>query len=106
MLQIPLQALPNQAFSVLLENVQYDFRIEVTNNVMAAEIFRNNELVISGQRIVAGFPIIPYLYLENGNFVLLTMNEDYPDYTQFGITQFLIFANQAEIEAGLNGTSP
>ena len=41
--------------------------------------------------------------MENGNFILQTSNYEYPDYTMFGVTQYLIFATQAEIEA-INGT--
>lgn len=104
MIEIPLQAIPNQTFSILLDNIQYDFRIEVTNNVMSFDIVRNNVPIVTGQRAVAGYPIIPYRYLENGNFVVLTMNGDYPDYTQFGITQSLIYASLIELEALRAGT--
>lgn len=99
MIEIPLQALPNQSFSILLDQTQYDIRIESTNNVMSFDIVRNNIAIVTGARSIAGFPIIPYKYLEDGNFIILTMNEEYPDYTQFGITQSLIYASQAEIEA-------
>lgn len=99
MIEIPLQAIPNQSLSVLLNNVQYDIRIEVCNNIMAFDIVRNNIAIVTGQRAVAGEPIIPYQYLEDGNFAVLTMNDAYPDYLQFGITQSLIYASQSELEA-------
>ena len=100
--EIPLQAIPNQTLSIILDNDQYDIRIEATNNIMSFDIFRNNVAIVTGQRAVAGFPIIPYRYLEKGNFVLLTMNDDYPDYTLFGVSQYLIFTSQSEIEAAIN----
>ncbi len=66
-------------------------------------LFINNVLILSGIRAVAGFPVIPYDYLQNGNFVFVTANDEYPIYTRFGIDQFLIYASPdeiAEIDAG------
>lgn len=100
---IPLQALPNQSFSVLLDNINYDIRIMLTNGVMSFDITQDNVVIVTGQRAVAGYPIIPYRYLTSGNFVVTTMNDELPDYTQFGITQFLIYASADELEAFRNG---
>lgn len=99
MLEIPITNLPNQSFSIQLDNQFYDISIYLTNNVMSLDLIRANEIIVTGARMVAGTPLINYFYLENGNFVLLTANEEYPDYTQFGITQFLVFASEAELEA-------
>jgi hypothetical protein len=66
---------------------------------MAIDIIRNGTPIISGSRMVPGYPLIPYNYLEDGNFTMLTEDDAYPDYSQFGISQFLIYASQAEIAA-------
>jgi hypothetical protein len=99
MIAIELQAIPNQSFSIRLNGDLYDIEILEANGVMCSNVSRNNELILSGDRIVPGYPIIPYQYLSNGNLVLLTANGDYPYYTQFGVTQSLIFASASEIEA-------
>ena len=106
MVIIPLQAVPNQSFSIRLAGNFYDINIwsiisdvNSLNVIAVLDLTINNVLTLSGFRAVAGFPIIPYQYLLNGNFLFLTMNDDYPDYTQFGITQSLIFASQEELEA-------
>lgn len=104
MIQVPLQAIPNQSLSIQLDGSNYDIRIESVNDVMAMDIIRDNVAIVTGQRLIAGYPIIPYRYLEKGNFILETMNDQYPDYTQFGITQSLIFAIQAELGAIRAGT--
>lgn len=104
MINIPLQAIPNQSFQVQLDGLNFSISIFSSNNIMAVDIVRDNIPIVTGQRAVVGTPLIPYGYLVDGNFVFTTMNEDYPDYTQFGVSQFLIYASQSELEA-LNGTS-
>jgi hypothetical protein len=100
---IPLAAIPNQSLSVLLNSQQFDLRIiDCGNGVTAIDITINNTILITGIRIVPNFPIIASDYMENGNFILQTLNDEYPDYTRFGVDQFLIYANQSEIEA-ING---
>lgn len=98
-MEIALAAIPNQTFTVQLDNNSYGFVIKAANGIMCADVTINGTLILSGQRLVAGFPIIPYEYLANGNFVITTMNDDLPDYNEFGTTQFLIYASQSEIAA-------
>lgn len=99
MIEIPLSAIPNQSLSIRLGDAQYDLRLFLCNNVMAIDIIRDNEVIIQGARLAPGFPILPYEYLSagEGNFVVVTENDEYPDYLQFGITQFLIYATTAEL---------
>jgi hypothetical protein len=117
MLEIPLQAIPNQTLSVQLDNNQYDIKIAATMSttadngtvaadvLMCVDIVRNNVTIVSGFRAVDGTPIIPYQYLEanSGNFQFLTSEGDYPDYRKFGIDQSLIYASATELEI-LRGT--
>jgi hypothetical protein len=105
MLNIPLANVPNQSFSCNVGGNFYDIsiyaiigNIDPANIIMAFNVTRNNITLLTGQRAVSGWPVIPYLYLESGNFIMVTMNDDYPDYNQFGTTQFLIFASQEELE--------
>jgi len=66
---------------------------------MFADIIRDNSPVILGIFVVPEFPLIPYRYLEEGNFIFITANQEYPDYRQFGTTQFLFYATQEELDA-------
>lgn len=104
MIEIPLAAIPNQSLSIRLGDSQYDIRIHACSNIVVVDIERDNVAIVTGSRAVAGYPIIPYDYLEDGNFVIVTANDEYPDYTQFGISQFLIYATQAEISSLRAGT--
>lgn len=97
MLFIPLANVPNQSFSIVLDNNQYDISLYVINNVSAIDIIRNNVTILLGQRVVPNYPVIPYRYLEDGNFIFVTENDDYPIYTSFGISQFLFYFSQDEI---------
>jgi len=98
MIEIALQTLPNQSFTIQLENKLYDIAIKVVQNTMVVSLTRNNEIILSNMRVVAGQPVIPYKYLENGNFIFLTDDEELPFYTQFGISQRLLYVTIAELE--------
>lgn len=113
MIEIILSQTPNQSFSIELEGHQYDFIFMSinTNNlpgvgIMAVDIVRDNILLVSGNRLPPLFPLIPYRYLENGegNFIFTTLNDDYPDYNQFGITQSLLYLTASEVEVIRAGT--
>jgi len=99
MQQIPLQALPNQSFTVQLDGNQWDWTIELVNDAIAVSLTLNGSVVISGLNIVGGMRIIPSEYEEAGNFVLVTMNQQVPDYTQFGTGQQLIYLSATELAA-------
>ncbi len=103
MRNIPLQTIPNQSMILQLDGNSYDIRIHTCNDlntqIMAMTLLINDEIILSGQRLVPNFPVIPYIYLENGNFVFVTMNDAYPDYNLFGISQYLIYATSSELAA-------
>lgn len=103
MIEIPLSAIPNQKLSIQLDNQFYDITIKEANKIMVVTVVRNGTTIIDSVRVVAGTPILPYEYLELGNFIFLTSNEEYPYYTKFGVDQSLIFASQAELEV-IRGT--
>jgi len=97
LINVPIAQLSNQSFSARLENARYNFTIKEARGIMVMDIIRNNVPIISGQRIVAGRGIIPYQYLENGNFVILTENDEIPYYTNFNDSQFLYYFTTMEL---------
>lgn len=100
MLNIPLQAVPNQTFSIQLDENNYNIRIhDCGGDIMSVSVSIDNVVIIEGVRAVNGTPIIPYTYLENGNFAFLTMNDEYPHWSRFAVDQFLFYASQDEIDA-------
>jgi hypothetical protein len=99
MQQITLQAIANQTLTYQADNNVYDISVQATSGVMSATILINNTPIVTGARCVSGEFIIPYAYLQIGNFFISTLNGDLPDYTKFGITQALIYVSQDEIKA-------
>lgn len=99
MLNVPIQSLPNQTFSISLENNTYGITLRTTNGVISATIIRNDVVIVENARCVAGFPIIPSVYQEEGNFIFFTQNQQLPDYTLFNVTQTLVYVTEAELAA-------
>jgi hypothetical protein len=112
MIVIPLEAIPNQSLSIQLDNNNIDINIHSCNNtpqtygtnIMAIDITINEIVIITGQRMVPAWPLIGYDYLSSNNFFIVTENDEYGDYTQFGVTQYLIYVNAQEIQEILAGT--
>ena len=96
---IPLFPEANQEFTVHLDGTRYVLRFKAANGVMVADVIIDDVLVLSGSRILAGEPLIPYEYLQVGNFTVLTTNDELPDWREFGATQTLIYASPAELAA-------
>ena len=108
---IPLSTVPYQSFSIRLEQDLYDIIISETDGLMSISIMRNSTPIVLGQRIEPSYPLIPYLYLfeGKGNFIMLTEDNMYPYYTQFGVNQFLLYVTSLEMQTALasiqNGSS-
>ena len=98
MLEIPLASIPYQAFSVNIDSVRYDFRIFLATNVMCCDLAINGIQILSSSRLIADGFIIPYQYLENGNFLITTLDDSLPYYDQFNTTQFLTYLSQTELQ--------
>lgn len=94
---INLDAIPNQELSVTLDGNRWDITIKECNGVMSATLLLNDVPLLSGQRIVAGSPLIPYRYMQgSGNFWILTENDELPDYNRFGVDQQFIYMSPGE----------
>jgi hypothetical protein len=99
MIQIELAAIANQSVAIRLDNRLYSLAVHETGGVMSVDITRDGETVLDGQRAVAGAALIPYNYLEAGNFVFVTEAGEYPDWRKFGTSHFLLYANAEELDA-------
>lgn len=94
---IPIQALPNQELTVVLDGNTWDVTIRATNGVMSITLVLNGVIDIENLRVVAGMRVIPSEYEEAGNFVFITQNFALPEYPQFGVSQSLIHFSAAEL---------
>jgi len=97
MITIDLAAIPNQTLGIRLGDDLYAITVKAARGIMCADIIRNDIPIVTGSRIVSGAPLIPYRYLESGNFVIFTENDEYPDYTKFGDSQMLEYLSAEEL---------
>jgi len=98
--RIPLQAVPNQSFSVLLDNQQYEIAFrEIGNSAMAVSMSLNGVVLMSNARFCADDPLIAHPYLEGdgGNFFFVSDDKQIPYYTFFDVTQKLYYLAAAEM---------
>lgn len=103
MIELALQPVANQELSLQLDGSRYVLTIKEANGVMCATVVRDGTTLIQGARIVAKTPLLPYDYLQTGNFVLSTTGDALPYYPEFGVSQSLAYVSAAEIEE-LRGT--
>jgi hypothetical protein len=96
-----LLAIPNQSIVTTQDSNRYELRFVSCNGCMAVDVTLNGTVLFTGSRIVAGVPIIPFVYLEgnNGNFIMVCETEDLVDYTLFGLSQNLYYLSYAEMQA-------
>lgn len=97
MKDVALAAVPNQQLFIQLEERAYDITVHEAMGSMAISVTRDGEVIVQGMRLTPGTPVFPYPYQEAGNFLLLTDEEALPDWQQFGVTQFLVYATEAEV---------
>lgn len=103
MQDIPITNDANQSLTVRLDGTRYAIALKAGQGCMCCDMEIDGVTILTGQRIVAGTPLIPYEYLQVGNFMLITANEQLPDYTLFNSTQFLVYASPDEIAAFISG---
>jgi len=97
-INVPIEAVANQEFTITLEGSRYNLSIKQAIECMEIDIVRDDIVIVTGMRPVAGTPVIPYRYLERGNFLFLTENDDLPWWEKFGSTQSLLYLTIAEME--------
>lgn len=97
MIDVSIAAVPNQSLFVQLDERAYSLAFRTLGTSTSVTIVRDDVTLIEGSRVVTGTPLLPYHHQESGNFVLSTQDDSLPDYTQFGITQFLTYLSADEL---------
>lgn len=98
MQEIPLENVPNQKFSITLDETRYTIRLTTINGITYADIDRDDVNIISGFKCCPFQLIMPYPSMDSGNFLFETSDGEYPQYESFGDTQFLYYLTQEEVE--------
>lgn len=97
MREIMLQPVPNQRIDVSVGGIAWRIDIKAVTVGMAATVWADNELLISGTRVLANSLIIPYKYLSiYGNFII-DCGGNAIDWRLFGRSQALYFIEPSEL---------
>lgn len=96
---VPLTQVPNQSFTVRLDSSRYDITIKEARGRMVVDMARDDVVLFRGLVAKTGTPLIPYRYLELGNFVFITDGEVEPYFELFNVSQQLVYLTLAEVEA-------
>jgi hypothetical protein len=99
--KISLLKVPNQSFSVQLDDQRYVLQIKESNGSMSCSTSINEVVVSSGVLIVTNSFLIPFPYLEGegGNFVFTSDNENIIYFENFESSQFLFYLSPEEVSA-------
>lgn len=102
MYTIPLKNLPNFSFSVLLDGLDYRIAIRTIQDLTYMSVWIDGELLFYNQLCTPNNWVNVYNYISvNGKFFFKCLDNKYPNYKSFGITQSLVFYNKDEVE-GVN----
>ena len=96
---VPLTQTPNQSFTVRLDGSRYDITIKEARGRMVVDLVRDDVTLFQGMAAKTGTPLIPYRYLENGNFVFTTDGDVEPYFELFNVSQQLVYLTLTEVEA-------
>lgn len=94
---LTLQPIPNQSFTTIVNSNRYDISIFYTAGVMSITVLRNSILIVDSMRLTAGTFVLPYGYMEDGNFIIVNMNDDLIDYNEFGSTQKFLYLSPQDL---------
>ena len=97
---ITIDRIPSQQFTITLGEINYIIKLYSIDGHMAYDINVDGRAVISGFKMVNDIPLLAYPHQEvNGNILLQVPEDEIPDYTRFGLSQFLYYLDETETAA-------
>lgn len=99
MLKIEIAPIPNQNLTFISDGYAWDISIKQTHGCMSVDMTCDNQVIVTGQRIIAGSLFLPYYkQWRRGNFIIDTEYDELPYYEKFGVSQFLYYVSKAELD--------
>lgn len=96
---ITLQAVPNQVFSTMLNEVNYRISVRTIQGFTLISVWENGDLLFYNQLCAPNSFVNPYDYVsKNGKLFFKCLDEEYPNYKKFGSTQQLYFLTADEVK--------
>lgn len=100
MYKIDLDKIPNQMFNVLIDNTMYRVQLRTIQGLTYMSVWANDELLFYNQLCIPNLYVNPYNYVgSGGKFIFSCLDDEYPNYEQFGNTQNLLFHTAEEVNA-------
>lgn len=98
MINVDLIKAASQSLTITINEVLWELTVKAARTMMIADIVRDGRVLVQGQRIVAGGLIIPFKHLSmQGNFAILTPDDEIPWWEQFGDTHQMVYLSPEEI---------
>lgn len=97
---------PNQSFKTVVDGHRFDIDFHSAMGLLFATVKVDGEVVKTSGRCIEGQWIAPYqAYMpdECGNFMFVTRDEQYPEYSTFNTQCVLVYYTKEEMEAYENG---
>lgn len=100
MYNIPIQSIPNQIFSVMLDNVNYRVALRTIQGMTYMSVWANGDILFHSQLCTPNAYVNPYNYVGlGGKFYFRCSDGQYPYFENFGDTAELYFYTAGEIDA-------
>jgi hypothetical protein len=94
-----LSTYPNQTFFVIIDGVEFHFRLHYFREVLYADLTVDNELVAGSVRCVPNGWLFSKAHTKGcGNFRFETYQNKYPNSEDFGTTCYFVYYTQDEID--------
>ena len=98
MVNIELNNIPNQVFSITLNGMQYRIAVRTIQNFTLISVWQNGDILFYNQVCTPNAFVNPYNYVsENGKLYFRCLDNEYPNYKKFGDTQKLYFLTPDEV---------
>lgn len=94
-----LSTYPNQTFFVIIDGVEFHFRLHYFREVLYADLTVDNELIAGSVRCVPNGWLFSKAHTKRcGNFRFETYKNKYPNSEDFGTTCYFVHYTQDEID--------
>lgn len=103
---VPLDTVPNQEFSIVLNGLDYHIALRTIQGLTYMSCWVGQKPLFYNQLCTPNNWVNVYDYISiNGKFYFKCLENNYPTYPQFGVTQTLIFYTPEEVEVIKNATA-
>lgn len=95
---IELDKIPNQTFTIMLDNINYRVALRTIQNLTYISVWANGDILFYNQLCTPNAFVNPFNYVsKNGKFYFKSSTGDYPYYKDFGVTANLYFLTKEEV---------